>query len=172
MWGFSLGCYPSCKMAGKARFKGLVLQSPLASIYSLFSDELTPYSNFTNDCFSVLEAIGSVNCFLVILHSREDEIVPFRHAEILFERHRLVSSNPFCFLAEVTALKHNHMHAYLSDLSSNPVRDLLHGYLNLMIQSDKLPKGRQFQMHKEIYLNDIPKYEQIEHINIDSRVIK
>lgn len=99
LWGFSLGCYPTARLAGKGRFKGVVLQSALASIYSLFVDDLSPYSTFSNDCFSVLEAVGSISCFLVILHSREDEIVPFRHAEVLFERHRLVSSNPFCFLA-------------------------------------------------------------------------
>lgn len=159
-------------MATKVNVKGVVLQSPLASIYSLFVENLSPYSTFTNDCFSILDNIGNINCFLLLVHSRGDEIIPIKHSQVLYERHRMISSNPYCFLLEVTALKHNHMHAFLGDAASNKVRDNFHSYLDLMIEHQRLPKGRQLQLQKEIYLNDIPKYEQIERINIESREIK
>ena len=110
LWGFSLGCYPTVRTAAKCEFKGVLLQSPLSSIYSLFTQDLAPYSTFKNDCFSILEHIGKIESFLFIIHSKADDIVPVEHSRILFERHRMVSSNPFCFLVEVTALKHNHMH--------------------------------------------------------------
>lgn len=84
----------------------------------------------------------------------------------------MVSSNPYCFLLEVTALKHNHMHAFLADPDYNKVRDQFHSYLNLIIEYEGLPKGRQLQLQKEIYLNDIGKYEKIEHINVENREIK
>lgn len=54
LWGFSLGTYPTTVIAKKYKVKGVVLLSPLASIYSLFTDNLTSYSTFKNDCFSVL----------------------------------------------------------------------------------------------------------------------
>lgn len=102
--------------------------------------------------------MGDISSFLVIIHSRDDEVIPYKHAQILYERHRMVSSNPYCFLLEVTALKHNHMHAFLADINRNKVRDQFHSYLNLIIEHEKLPKGRQLQLQKEIYLNDIAKY--------------
>jgi hypothetical protein len=37
LWGFSLGCYPTVRAAAKYEFKGVILQSPLSSIYSLFT---------------------------------------------------------------------------------------------------------------------------------------
>ena len=46
LWGFSLGTFPTAKVAAKRNFKGIILQSPLASVYSLFSEGLSAYSSF------------------------------------------------------------------------------------------------------------------------------
>lgn len=97
LWGFSLGAYPTVRAAKEKPFRGMILQSPLASVYSLFAEQLTPYSNFEKDCFSLLDHINSVNCFLVIAHSRADETIPFSHGKTLFERYQMTNSNPFCF---------------------------------------------------------------------------
>jgi hypothetical protein len=69
LWGFSLGAYPTAKAAIGRKFKGIILHSPLASIYSLFEDNLTPYSSFDNDHFSIISSIAEISSFLLILHS-------------------------------------------------------------------------------------------------------
>jgi hypothetical protein len=53
------------------------------------------------------------------------------------------------------------MHALLGDKDSNKVRDVMHTYLNLILTSNKLPKGMQLQIDKGKYLEDIGKYDQI-----------
>lgn len=58
LWGFSLGTYPTAKVARNRKLKGVILQSPLASIYSLFADQLTPSTSFKNDCFSLIDCIA------------------------------------------------------------------------------------------------------------------
>jgi len=58
------------------------------------------------------------------------------------------SSNPYCFLVEVTALKHNQMHVYLSSRVNNQVRETMHSYLKLMIESKHISKGKQLMIEK------------------------
>jgi fermentation-respiration switch protein FrsA (DUF1100 family) len=122
LWGFSLGTFPTVKVASKRNFKGVILQSPLASVYSLFTEELTPYSSFSNDCFNLVDHISDINSFLVIIHSKQDEVIPFTHSKALFEKYQMTNSNPFCFLLEVTGLKHNQMQGLLCDRDKNEIR--------------------------------------------------
>ncbi len=44
------------------------------------------------------------------------------------------------------------MHAMLGDRDKNKVRDVMHNYLNLMLESQNLPKGMQLQIDKGKYL--------------------
>ena len=81
LWGFSLGCYPTSKISSKInKLRGVVLQSPLASLYSLFEDNLNPNNLIKNDCFNILEHISHINTILIFIHSRDDEVVPFQHS--------------------------------------------------------------------------------------------
>jgi hypothetical protein len=82
------------------------------------------------------------------------------------------SSNPYCFLVEVTALKHNQMHAYLSSRVNNKVRDSMHSYLKLIIDNKHMSKGKQLMIEKEKYLEDINKYQKIERINVECKSIR
>jgi abhydrolase domain-containing protein 17 len=52
--GFSLGCYPTAKVASKHKVKGVVLLSPMMSLISLMADErkLGVNSFFKNDEFN------------------------------------------------------------------------------------------------------------------------
>ena len=84
----------------------------------------------------------------------------------------MVSSNPFCFLVEVTALKHNYMHELLADKDSNCIRDVLHSYLKLMVEKKNLPKDMQLSIQKGKYLNDIGKFDLVEFIDMESKEIK
>jgi hypothetical protein len=67
-----LGAYPTVRAAKNRKLKGVLLQSPMASVHSFFTEKLTPYSSFERDSFSLLEHLPEVNSFLVIAHSRSD----------------------------------------------------------------------------------------------------
>lgn len=55
--GFSLGCFPTAKIASKHKVKGVILLAPMASLFSIFEDNLTPYTFFKDDEFCLLEVV-------------------------------------------------------------------------------------------------------------------
>ena len=44
--------------------------------------------------------------------------------------------------------------------------------MNLIIESRNISKGRQLQIEKDKYLDDIHKYKQVEVINVECKEIK
>lgn len=66
--------------------KGVVLQCPIASVSCLFHKELHPGLKFEEDHFSNLDMIGKIKGRLFITHSTGDEIIPFNHAKLLFDK--------------------------------------------------------------------------------------
>ena len=112
-----------------------------------------------------MDHITEINSFLIITHSKDDEIVPFSHSKALFERYQMINSNPFCFLMEVTGLKHNQMHAYLCDSDKNEIRDSFHAYLKLIIEQSSLPTTRMFQLTKNKYFDNLGSLSDGEYID-------
>lgn len=107
--GFSLGCYPTAKVASKYRVKGVILLAPMMSLISLLTDEVKLGVNtfFKNDELNTFEVIENIESHLLILHSRHDEIIPFRHSELIYQRYLKLSQNPSVDLIEIEQLKHN-----------------------------------------------------------------
>ena len=70
----------------------------------------------------------------------------------------MLGTSSYCFLVEVSQVKHNHMHAFLGDKERNKIRDIFHGYLNMMIEGNTLSKGKQLRIEQEKYLQNIEKY--------------
>lgn len=98
LYGESIGGFPILYIASKDNFKGVVLESTFTSLldmakhyYSLFPVRILLRSRFDN-----IERIKMVKSPVLILHSREDEIVPFSMGVKLFE----AANNPktFCEL--------------------------------------------------------------------------
>jgi hypothetical protein len=166
LWGFSLGAYPTVRVAKQRAFRGVLLQSPLASVYSLFAEQITPFSSFDRDSFSLLEHLPALDCFLVIAHSRDDETVPFSHGKTLFERYQMLNSNPFCFLLEVDGLSHNQMHPLLCSPAKNDLREGFHNYLKLMVEQRQLPMARVFQLQKNKYFGNLGDFEGAEYLDV------
>ena len=48
----------------------------------------------------------------------------------------------------------------------------MHNYLNLILESQNLPKGMQFQIDKGKYLEDIGKHDLVEIVDVESKEIK
>jgi len=88
--GRSLGGAVASWLAARVRPRVLIIESTFTSIPERGA-EIYPYfpvrllSRFE---YNTLERIGSANCPVLIVHSPEDEIVPFNHGQRLFEAAR------------------------------------------------------------------------------------
>lgn len=82
LYGRSLGSGPSCYLAHKYEVGGLILQTPLSSIYRVVLD-----FRFTlpGDMFPNIDRIGKITCPMLVIHGTRDEIVPMQHSVDLFE---------------------------------------------------------------------------------------
>lgn len=92
-YGRSVGSGPSCHLASKTAVRGMVLQSPLLSIY-----RVAFHLRFTlpGDLFPNIDKIGKVECPVYIVHGTKDEIVPFWHGQDLHRHSKLCAQyDPF-----------------------------------------------------------------------------
>lgn len=78
LWGFSLGTYPVVYLSSKYEPRAVILQSPLASL-ALFlkSGEIHPMTFIENDYLVNLNYIDKIKSEILIIHSRDDKIIPF-----------------------------------------------------------------------------------------------
>ncbi|MEO7346394.1 MAG: alpha/beta hydrolase [Opitutaceae bacterium] len=84
LYGRSLGGGPAVQMAGEEKTAGLVLQSTFVSAYRVVTRwRLLPFDQFEN-----LRKIARIDCPLLVMHGRADEVIPFRHGEKLFAASR------------------------------------------------------------------------------------
>lgn len=86
LFGRSLGGAVAAELATRVRAGGLVLESPFTSVPDRAA-ELYPWlpvrllSRFRYD---TLNRLGTIDTPLMILHSRDDELIPIAHGERLF----------------------------------------------------------------------------------------
>jgi fermentation-respiration switch protein FrsA (DUF1100 family) len=78
--GRSLGCAGAVELAYRKPVAGLVLQAPFLTAFRVLTRvPVLPFDRFRND-----RKIRSIRAPLLIIHGRNDEVVPFRHGEGLF----------------------------------------------------------------------------------------
>jgi pimeloyl-ACP methyl ester carboxylesterase len=108
LYGRSLGSGPSCYLAERTCSKdnlpvaGLILHSPFSSVYRVVLD-----FGFTmvGDQFPNIDRIGNVGCPVFIFHGMEDPVIPFQHAQYLYEAvPEKFKTEPFW----VEGMGHNH----------------------------------------------------------------
>eukprot|EP00438_Fugacium_kawagutii_P036201 Skav232988 [mRNA] locus=scaffold1735:615636:616910:+ [translate_table: standard] len=80
LYGFSLGTAPSIHWASRYPVRGVILQSPLASIYRI---SLRLRFTLPGDFFNSIDKIGKVCCPVLLFHGTKDSIVPAWHAQDL-----------------------------------------------------------------------------------------
>jgi fermentation-respiration switch protein FrsA (DUF1100 family) len=96
LFGRSLGGAVAAWLAGKHLPKALIVESTFTSAPDL-AEELYFYLPAKLLCrykYNALAAIREVQCPVLIVHSQEDEIVPFRHGRKLFD----AANDPRVFL--------------------------------------------------------------------------
>ena len=86
-FGWSLGGSIAAKSAGEDKFAGLVVESAFTS-YADMGLKFYPYMPvrwFARFSYSTIDYIKDVHCPVMIIHSRDDEIVPFEFGVELYE---------------------------------------------------------------------------------------
>jgi len=88
--GRSLGGAIAARLAGETQPRALILESAFTSVPNMAA-KLYPFlpvrwlSRFSYDTRSVIAQIG---CPVLVIHSKDDELVPFAHGEELFDAAR------------------------------------------------------------------------------------
>jgi len=89
LFGRSLGGGPTCNFAPEVSCAGVVLESTFTSVRDVAGDNplfaLWPARRMLRDQFPNLAMIGAIDAPLLVLHSRDDTLVPFHHGEALYE---------------------------------------------------------------------------------------
>jgi abhydrolase domain-containing protein 17 len=82
LYGRSLGSGPSCYLAQKYQVGGLILQTPLSSIFRVILD-----FRFTlpGDMFPNIDRMSKITCPLLMIHGTRDEIIPMQHSVDLYK---------------------------------------------------------------------------------------
>lgn len=78
--GRSLGAAVAIDLASKKKVAGVVAQSSFATAFRVLTRvPLLPWDKFRN-----IDKIGKVNCPVLVMHGRADEVVPFSQGEKVF----------------------------------------------------------------------------------------
>lgn len=85
LYGRSLGSGPACYLAAKTSLSGnpvggLILHSPFLSVYKVVADLNGLDLGIVGDLFHNEKRARNVRCPTLIIHGRDDEVVPFWHA--------------------------------------------------------------------------------------------
>lgn len=85
--GRSLGAGVALELALREKPAALVLESPLASVREMAGviGYLFPLRLLVVDRFDNIGKVGKLDCPLLVIHSREDEVVPYKQGFRVFE---------------------------------------------------------------------------------------
>ncbi len=98
--GRSVGGGPALYLAEKNDVAGLIVESSFVTAFRVITRvPLVPFDKYRN-----ISRISRVNCPVLVIHGREDEVIPFWHGEALYRRAR--EPKQFCWLDATT---HNYM---------------------------------------------------------------
>ena len=90
LFGESLGGGVAARMAAKNRPGALVLASTFTSVPDMGADlyPLLPIRWLAHIRYDNLERLSQIDCPLLVIHSRNDDIIPYRHGRRLFDAAR------------------------------------------------------------------------------------
>jgi hypothetical protein len=125
-WGYSLGSPIAAQLASKYNSLGIILESPVISINKI-SEERFPYIPFSiinKFDFDINHYIDRSNVPIILIHSEDDGVIPFRHALAFFNdlerdnkkmikingEHRMSAFNSF-------PVYFDSIHSFISDLT-------------------------------------------------------
>lgn len=78
--GKSVGSGPATELARRKPVGGLILESAFTSVYRV----ATPVRFLPGDRYENLSKLGEVDCPVLVIHGKQDEVIPFAHGEALY----------------------------------------------------------------------------------------
>ncbi|MDP1732955.1 MAG: alpha/beta hydrolase [Sulfuritalea sp.] len=86
VFGESLGGAVAAQLAATHRLGALMLASTFSSVPDLGAEiyPWLPIRLLANIEYNSLERLGQIDCPLLVIHSRDDDIIPYRHGRRLF----------------------------------------------------------------------------------------
>ncbi|MDD5455262.1 MAG: alpha/beta hydrolase [Candidatus Ratteibacteria bacterium] len=98
--GRSVGGGPAVYLAYKYDVAGLIVESSFVTAFRVITQiPLFPFDKFRN-----IDLIDKVNCPMLVIHGKKDDMIPFWHGEKLFQKAKEPKMN--CWLDNTT---HNYM---------------------------------------------------------------
>ena len=124
LWGRSLGTGPSCYLASREKVAGLLLETPFISAFLTVTEiPIVPWDRFPS-----IKRAPQIKSESLVIHGREDEIVPFRHGRKLFES----LPEPKTFL-EITEANHND----LPEIGGEKYRSSINHFLKRVLKNSE-----------------------------------
>lgn len=101
--GTSLGCYPTLYLANRVLAKAVVIMAGFSSLYDITNDLFPLMSFLVSDELNNTKLIRGIDAKVpvYILHSKDDELIPFKHANKL---HYHGSDTGQCSLLEIDGI--------------------------------------------------------------------
>ncbi len=86
-FGRSLGGAIAARLASEKTPAGLILEATFASIPDLAADlyRFLPVRLLSRLQYNTLSLMQAIRCPVLVVHSRDDEIIPYRHAQRIYE---------------------------------------------------------------------------------------
>mmetsp|Transcript_29435 Transcript_29435/g.32735 ORF Transcript_29435/g.32735 Transcript_29435/m.32735 type:complete len:205 (+) Transcript_29435:401-1015(+) len=83
VYGRSIGTGPSVHLATERKVGGLILQSAMMSVVRVVwqSGITMPF-----DIFCSIDKVNKIKCPTLIIHGKEDQIIPVKHSKMLFKK--------------------------------------------------------------------------------------
>ncbi len=90
LFGRSLGAAVAAHLAASRRPGALIMESSFTSVPDLAAKfyRIYPVRWLSRFRYDAMADLGAVDCPVLIVHSRNDEIIPFSHGRALFEAAR------------------------------------------------------------------------------------
>jgi len=125
MFGRSLGAAVAAEIALQHRPRALILESAFTSIRAMARAAMPwlPVGPFLRTRYETLRKVRAVECPILVVHSRDDEIVPFEQGKALFDAAR----EPKAFLE----LRYGHNEGFI--LSGNTYTDGLEKFVSAQV---------------------------------------
>merc|ERR1712113_50947 len=141
LYGRSVGTAPSLHLAALNAVRGVILQSPMVSIYRI------PFRlRFTlpGDVFANIDKISSVCCPVFIIHGTRDEIVPCWHGQLLYDAcvKRGIAYDPFI----IPGADHNGLESHVGDLFADRLKRYLLDLERSPISDELQTQGENSQL--------------------------
>lgn len=84
-YGYSLGSNVACWLATVYRPKLLIMEASFSSLLDMLPSPLRPFMFFSTQEFDTSSLIETLECPLLVLHSKDDNFIPYDHSKKLFD---------------------------------------------------------------------------------------